>query len=85
MTVDALSMELSIPLGDLRIIGEMELWVKILQLLDEGWRVRDAQNNTRALTRALHHLNLSRFVEESGLFKRAGYRLYYNDVHMKLF
>ena len=70
VTVDALSVELSIPLGDFRSIGEMELWVKIFRLL-EGWRERDAQNNTRALARALHRLNLSRFVEESGLFKRA--------------
>ena len=71
VTVDALSMELSIPLGDLRSIsGELKLWVKIFRLL-EGWRERDTQNNTRALARALHCLNLSHFVEESGLFKRA--------------
>ena len=71
MTVDALSVELSIPPGDCRDIGEMELWVKIFRLL-ERWRDRDAQNNTRALARALYSLNLSRFVEECGLFKRDG-------------
>ena len=68
VTVDALRVELGIPLGDFRsIVGEMELWVKIFRLL-EGWRERDAHNNTQALARALYSLNLSRCVEE--LFKR---------------
>ena len=70
VTVDAVRVELGIPLGDFRsLVGEMELWVKIFRLL-EGWRERDAHNNTRALARALHSLNLSRCVEECRLFKR---------------
>lgn len=68
VTIDALSVELGIPLGDVKsLAGEIELWVKIFRLL-EGWRERDANNNTQALARALYSLNLSRCVEE--LFKR---------------
>lgn len=67
VTVDALCVELGIPLGELKNFSEMELWVKIFQLL-KGWREKDAHNNTQKLARALHCLNLSRCVER--LFKR---------------
>ena len=70
VTIDALSVELSIPQGDIRnLSADMELWVKIFRLL-EGWRDRNSQNNTRALAQALHSLGLSRCVEECGVFKR---------------
>ena len=70
VTIDALSVELSIPQGDIRnLSADMELWVKIFRLL-EGWRDRNAQNNTRALAQALHSLGLSRCVEECGMFRR---------------
>lgn len=70
VTIDALSVELSIPLGDIRnLSADMELWVKIFRLL-EGWRDRNAQNNTRALAQALYSLGLSRCVEECVMFRR---------------
>ena len=70
VTIDALSVELSIPQNDIRnLSADMELWVKIFRLL-EGWRDRNAQNNTRALARALYSLGLSRCVEECGMFRR---------------
>lgn len=70
VTIDALCVELGIPQGDIRnLSSDIELWVKIFRLL-EGWRERDAHNNTRALARALHSLGISRYVEECTLFKR---------------
>ena len=70
VTIDALCIELSIPLGDKRSLDtEMEFWVKIFRLL-KGWMEKDSHNNTQALARALYNLNLSRFVEECRLFKR---------------
>lgn len=70
VSIDALCIELSITMGDQRnLSGEMELWVKIFRLIN-GWTERDSHNNTQALAQALYNLNLSRCVEDCGLFKR---------------